>query len=106
MNTRVSTLTVEHVNALNAVPLEFYNDKGIMEKWRTYLAHLNSKSDSLEVWSARRVDLYSDLLAEMAKRLDYGFDLLQLKNEIYAPHPPRHRPQPVREPASGRRPLP
>ena len=85
MNTRIGTLTFEHVSALNAVPLEFHQDATIMQKWRTYLQHLNTKMESLEVWGVRRVDLYSDLLAEMAKRLGYGFDLLQLKNEIYSP---------------------
>jgi len=85
MNTRVGTLTVEHVNALNAVPLEFHKDEEIMRQWRKYLDHLNNQTTALDVWGKTRVDLYSDMLATMAKRLDYGFDPLQLKNEIYAP---------------------
>jgi hypothetical protein len=47
MNTRVGTLTVEHVNALNAVPLEFHKDKQIMQSWRTYLDHLNHQNVAL-----------------------------------------------------------
>ena len=85
MNTRVGTLTVEHVNALNAVPLEFHRDKAIMQSWRTYLDHLNHQNAALETWGVRRVELYTDLLEKMAKTLNYGFDPLQLKNEIYAP---------------------
>lgn len=85
MNTRVGTLTVEHVNALNAVPLEFNKDKAIMQKWRTYLDHMSHQNVALEMWSTRRVELYTDLLSKMAEKLDYGFDPLQLKNEIYAP---------------------
>ncbi len=85
MNTRVSTLTVEHVNALNAVPLEFNKDKVIMQSWRTYLDHLNSQNAALDAWGTKRVELYTDLLEKMAKKLNYGFDPLQLKNEIYAP---------------------
>lgn len=85
MNTRVGTLTVEHVNALNAVPLEFHRDVEIMGHWRKYLDHLNNQNTALDVWGKLRVDLYSDMLAIMAKRLDYGFDPLQVKNEIYAP---------------------
>ncbi|WP_157668842.1 DUF6680 family protein [Bordetella genomosp. 6] len=85
MNTRVGTLTAEHVNALNAVPLEFHKDKAIMRSWRTYLDHLNNQGTSLEAWGAKRVELYTDLLSKMAEKLNYGFDPLQLKNEIYAP---------------------
>lgn len=85
MNTRIGTLTVEHVNALNTVPLEFHKDEEIMRQWRKYLDHLNNQTTALDVWGKTRVDLYSDMLATMAKRLDYGFDPLQLKNEIYAP---------------------
>jgi len=85
MNTRVGTLTVEHVNALNAVPLEFHKDKVIMQSWRTYLDHLNHQNAAIETWGTKRVELYTDLLEKMAKKLNYGFDPLQLKNEIYAP---------------------
>ena len=85
MNTRVGTLTVEHVNALNAVPLEFHKDDEIMRKWRTYLDHLNNQHTALDVWGTKRVELYTDMLATMAKSLKYGFDPLQLKNEVYSP---------------------
>lgn len=56
-----------------------------MGQWRKYLDHLNNQNTALDVWGKLRVDLYSDMLATMAKRLDYGFDPLQVKNEIYAP---------------------
>jgi hypothetical protein len=85
MNTRAGTLTLEHVNAINAVPLEFHKDAVIMQAWRTYLDHLNNQSAKFEMWGPRRVELYTDLLEKMAKSLKYGFDPLQLKNEIYAP---------------------
>jgi hypothetical protein len=85
MNTRVGTLTIEHVNALNAVPLEFHKEPVIMQKWRTYLDHLNQVAMPLEVWGPKRVELYSDMLATMAEKLNYGFDPLQLKNEVYSP---------------------
>ena len=85
MNTRAGTLTIEHVNALNAIPLEFHKDVEIMRRWRNYLDHLNNQITTSDVWVKQRVDLYSDMLATMAARLDYGFDPLQVKNEIYAP---------------------
>src|SRR5690606_33352960 len=83
--TRAGTLTIEHVNALNAIPLEFHKDVEIMRRWRNYLDHLNNQITTSDVWVKQRVDLYSDMLATMAARLDYGFDPLQVKNEIYAP---------------------
>jgi hypothetical protein len=85
MNTRVGTLSVEHVNALNAVPVEFHAVKSVMQKWRTYLDHLRTQNTALDVWLEKRRDLYTDLLDTMAKFLGYEFDLVQLKNEIYAP---------------------
>src|SRR5688572_21913983 len=85
MNPRVASLSQEHVTALNAVPLEFHRDQEIMRQWRTYLDHLNKQSTTLDVWGQRRLDLYTDLLALMSRRLKYGFDPLQLKNEVYSP---------------------
>lgn len=85
MKTRIASLTPEHVDTLNAVPLEFHKDDVVMKKWRTYLDHLNSRGMTLEVWGPKRLELYTDLLATMAAQLDYGFDPLQLKNEVYSP---------------------
>lgn len=85
MNTRVTSLSAEHVQAFNSVPLEFHGDDEVMRKWRTYLDHLGQKDMAMEVWAPRRWDLNTELLEAMAKSLKYKFDPVQLKKEIYAP---------------------
>lgn len=45
MATRATTLSPKHVEALNAIPIEFYGKdkrlKAIINKWKTYLDHLH-----------------------------------------------------------------
>jgi hypothetical protein len=42
MATRASTLSLEHVQVLSSVPIEFYSDKAVMDQWETYFAHLTT----------------------------------------------------------------
>jgi len=84
MATRVNTLSREHVDAVNAVQMEFYKDARVMAKWRAYFAHLEVKPVD-QPWLVRRLDLYTDMLGAMAKKLNYPFETLQIKNDIYSP---------------------
>jgi hypothetical protein len=84
MATRAAMLSRDHVAAINAVPIEFHTVPRVMEKWRAYFAHLDVKPID-QGWLNRRLDLYTDMLAAIAKRLDYPFEPLQIKNEIYSP---------------------
>jgi hypothetical protein len=89
MATRATTLSPTHVEALNAIPIVFYGNnkklKTIINKWKAYLDHLGQKSMAMEVWGPKRVELFVDLLHEMAGFLGYEFSSVEISNEIYSP---------------------
>jgi hypothetical protein len=91
MATRAATVSPQHVQALNAIDLEFQGRKykSVTDSWKTYLDHLfhYPKEDEKQqtVWAERRVDLLAKLLMEMGKSLSYIFDEVHVKRAIYAP---------------------
>jgi hypothetical protein len=89
MATRATSLSPAHVEALNAIPIEFYGHdkklKAIIDKWKAYLDHLGQKSMAMEVWGPKRHELFIDLLHEMAGFLGYEFNRVEISNEIYSP---------------------
>ena len=93
MATRATRVSLRHVDALNAIEVEFSegnkSDKRVLDTWRLYLDHLNDNpnmNDSqFEVWKKRADDLLTDLLYEMSRALQYHFDKLALKKNIYSP---------------------
>jgi hypothetical protein len=82
-------LTYENVRAFNVVPVEFYGQAEILEAWRAYVAHMARvpAPDHAEgpTWTARRIDLFLDLLQKMATRVGYPYTFVQLKNDWYRP---------------------
>lgn len=88
MATRATTLSPAHVEALNAVPIEFYGKdqklKSIINKWKTYLDHL-LKDTAAPGWGEKRFELLVELLHEMAVFLGYEFNTVEIANEIYSP---------------------
>jgi hypothetical protein len=88
MATRATTLSATHVEALNAIPIEFYgNDKKLKEiinKWKAYLDHLNKNAEA-PGWGEKRIELLVDLLHTMADFLGYEFNTVEIANEIYSP---------------------
>ena len=89
MATRATNLSQAHVEALNAIPIEFYGKstklKEIINAWKAYLAHLGQGSTATEVWSAKREDLLVDLLHLMAEYLGYDFNRVEISKEVYSP---------------------
>lgn len=83
MATRALNLSGAHVEAINAVPLEFYGLKKITTKWKVYFEHL-LQSSSYPAWETKRQDLLYDLLLEMSSLLGYDFDEVEIK-KVYAP---------------------
>ncbi len=88
MATRATTLSPAHVEALNAVPIEFYGSsvalRSIVEKWKIYLDHLG-KDISAAGWQDTRQQLFVDLLHSMASHLGYDINEEEIKNEFYSP---------------------
>jgi hypothetical protein len=90
MNTRAAPVSQAHVEALNAVAIEFYGRerklKQIVKVWKTYIDHLTpSSAMPIDRWAERKEELFLDLLAQMAEYLGYDFNKVEIKKEIYAP---------------------
>src|SRR5215475_5617430 len=84
MATRVTMLSAVHVEALNAIPIDFYGKKKVMDEWETYFQHLNSSGPENDAWYQRRVDLFVNLLTAIGREVGYSFNTAQMHN-IYFP---------------------
>jgi len=87
MATRATNLNSEHVAAVNAVPIDFYGNKDILDKWQEYYAHLSRQDMSVEAWALRRVDLMNGMLSSIGRYLKYKFSAAEIQ-KIY--HPKGH----------------
>ena len=85
MATRAAFLSPAHVEALNAVPIEFYGNRKIVNSWKEYLDYLSRQGVSPEVWGQRRIELFIDLLVEMVAFLGYNFSRVEISREVYWP---------------------
>lgn len=91
MVTRSTALSPRHVEALNAIQMEFSSDnaeeKKVIDAWQLYINHLNHLDrDNLAAWNAKSIDLLIDLLFQMATFLGYrDFNKARIKSESYLP---------------------
>lgn len=89
MATRAATLSPVHVEALNAVPVEFYGTSAKLNKindaWKLYLDQHDDRLAPNDAWAQKRVDLFLDLLHLLSVFLGYSFSRAQLGRDIYSP---------------------
>ena len=92
MTTRATQMSPAHVEALNAIEVEFYAasgpDKKVLDAWRLYINHLNQNAgegEALERWIEKKRDLLVDLLYAMAQRLDFDIDKVTIQKNVYIP---------------------
>ncbi len=90
MATRANLLSPAHVEAINAIPVDFYGPrdrhlKAINDKWHEYLNWLNPKGLSNEVWNTTRLSIFTDLLHLISQYLGYTFNRTEIENDIYHP---------------------
>ncbi|MEO6871474.1 MAG: DUF6680 family protein [Chthoniobacterales bacterium] len=96
MTTRGATVSPRHVEALNAIDLEFNGrrkkDRDVRQRWREYLDQLGSLSQDpqeqlrqLEGWMQRNQTHLENLLRDMGIAVGYDFDLVQIRRGIYTP---------------------
>lgn len=84
MATRASNLSLAHVEALNAVPIEFYGITNVVDTWKLYLDHMGNDTTN-PGWNDTRITLLVEMLHAMAVRLGYTLNKVEIKNEIYSP---------------------
>lgn len=87
MTTRITKVSIEHVQALNMIDIEFIENKyeKVIAAWRTYHDHLSNDDPRSSNWSQRNDDLFIELLYEMGTSLGYKFDKIMLKRTAYSP---------------------
>jgi len=94
MATRGRTLSVEHVQALNMIDLEFTksSEKAVISAWKEYHDHLYSyprekdkQKERAIIWSQRTGELLANLLGLMGESLGYEFDPVQIRRGAYSP---------------------
>src|SRR5271166_5033212 len=89
MATRVASLSPAHVEALNAIPIEFYGSrrafKQVVDAWKSYLDYLSQDRVDPGVWAQKRYDLFIELLWQLACSLGYRFTKVELQREVYSP---------------------
>jgi hypothetical protein len=95
MATRAAKIDPRHVEALNAIEIEFSSgrgtDKRVADAWRLYLDHLNDQTvkpedkDALARWGEKSNELLVELLYEMSQALKFDFDKVSLRKGVYSP---------------------
>lgn len=97
MATRAARLSPEHVRSLNMISLVFYGPRTfnrirrskkeqlVLDSWKEYLDHLNTKPDELALWFAQGDELFINLLYAISQDVGFSFDRVELKRGSYSP---------------------
>lgn len=90
MATRATRLSPGHVEALNAIPVEFYgrgkNLKPIIDDWHTYLDKLENLGGlEGQVIAVARQNAFLDMLHKISIYLGYSFNRSELEKDVYYP---------------------
>ncbi len=88
MSTRANRVSIEHVEALNMIDVEFYKKdkyKKVVKAWRTYHDYLSNTNSNDANFGTKSDDLFIILLSEMGESLDYKFDDVMLRRNAYSP---------------------
>jgi hypothetical protein len=97
MATRADPLSLDHVQALNLVLIDFNKNNTIIPAFNKYLNHLSSpynrsenltekeRENNIRFWCDKQADLLSDLLQKIGESLSYKFDIDDLKRGVYLP---------------------
>jgi hypothetical protein len=85
MSTRETKISLEHVQALNMIDVDFRDDRKVVNAWRSYHDHLHSGDPAKEMSTEKTNDLFTLMLQEMGIVLGYNFDQVMLKRTAYTP---------------------
>lgn len=90
MANRAGRLSLPYVQSLNGIETEFYGETKVIERWRTLVDHLYTAHDPITDpnslrWNDRTTELLGDLLYEMGEAINYHFDKVTLKRNVYYP---------------------
>ena len=82
-------LAPSHVDALNSIHVEFYDDDKVLDAWRLYASHLNLRQtpgSDMGRWVEKKFDLLVDLTYLIGQSLGYTrIDKAALRDNTYVP---------------------
>ena len=82
-------LAPSHVDALNSIHVEFYDDEKVLAAWRLYASHLNqhhTTTEEINRWGEKKFDLLVELVYLIAQSLGYtGIDRASIRDNTYVP---------------------
>ncbi len=86
MATRATRLAPQHVEALNAIPIDFYGDHVIADLWEEYFTHLckepNSEAEKA-VWNAESQSYFIALITAIARKIGYKFNAAEMERAYF-----------------------
>ena len=89
MATRAARLSQAHVEALNAIPVEFYGKnpklKAITDDWHSLMDEFANLTIAPQIAAVRRMDAFLNMLHKMSTYLGYSFNRSQLEKDVYYP---------------------
>ncbi len=94
MSTRGHVLSIEHVQALNMIDLEFTksSEKFVISAWKEYHDHLNSyprdgenQKERTAIWAQRQEELLANLLEKWEHPLDMNSILFKFGEDLIHP---------------------
>ena len=86
MATRKTAISVDHVNALNLVEVDFYGCKKVDTSWKAYISHLNDTSrPEDELWLEKKEKMLAQLLFDMGAILNFDIPAMEIFKGGYAP---------------------
>lgn len=92
MSTRQSAISLDHVNAINLIEVDFHSCAAVEAELKNYKNHLNDNSfPGSEAWEIKRQKLRSKLLFEISKVLKYNVSAIDIFDGGYAPDGWRYR---------------
>ncbi len=96
MGTRSARLSVDHVQALNMIDIEFYgfklfghifqtsSERKVTESWKEYLNHLNTKQETseeaIQQWLRDGDNYFTNMLGNISEAVGYHFYKVHLKS--------------------------
>ena len=92
MATRAVRLSPSHVEALNMIDIEFPSKSGrfkeVRSAWKAYFTHLQERPpddpQTCAVYFGARPGLFTEVLFQMSKVLNYDFDKTQISKDVYS----------------------
>ena len=85
MISRRTSLSIERVQALNMIEIEFYGAAKVQSAHRDLMRHINTPSPLPANWEEHLRTLYTRLLTEMGATLGYNFQQLDVLEGGYYP---------------------